>query len=50
MNNPRSRMDLISDDNAQRTRPFGQPLCFFSDEYLDHLNYTEKKPTIPKRN
>lgn len=40
---------LISDDDTQRIRPFGQPLCLISDEYLEYVNGSDKKSKTSKK-
>lgn len=33
----------LLDDDTQRIRPFGQPLCLTSDDYSDYINDSDKK-------
>lgn len=45
-----NKSTLISGDNTQRVRPFGQPLCLISDEYLEYVNGSDRKyPSSSKK-
>ncbi|XP_055320022.1 uncharacterized protein LOC129577281 isoform X5 [Sitodiplosis mosellana] len=43
-----NRVDIDDNDDTQRQRPFGQPLCLISDEYLEYINDSNQKPHSSK--